>query len=528
MLYSYKFVGSLKNLRKAKYCTAKSIKNHPISFSNIPNHIKEKLKSDIDIVVKGDKTSNEFIKSCKYMNVISSIPWDNYNDDKIDINNAKEIFDQYLYGLNNIKQRIIEILMNESTSKEPLILIGPQGLGKRTLAHCISKILNRKSIYLNSEAKEVDIFGDSNSPGVFLSELCKNGTNNPIIIVEYTKDNYEDGEENYAIQKLFNTRHQYFNEYVNIPIDLSKSFFIFIAQSNDILDDWILNQFNLINFPLYSHEDKFNIIKNFILPKYNITNENINVKLEDDIIKYYVNESSGSESIRSLEKGISRLILNLSKLNSEGNMKDSLTYEDIDYVLNKINSKLPRVLYTGLPGISNAVSVSKLGGFVITIEAAIHRYSDGPPLILTGNVYPEVENSAEIAYLFIRNFLTIIQPNNDFFFNHNIHIHIPSLDTVIQGSSAGLSIATSLLSLALNIPIKEGFAMTGSLSLNGSIGKVYQIHEKVLGCKRDNIFNLILPEKNKHEFNNLSDDIKSGIHPYFVKDYNDVFKVLFS
>lgn len=516
----------LKNIKKARYCTFNEHENHN-PLRNVPDHIKVEFQNAMYKIEKGDYTSKDIIKTTKYVNTILSIPWNNNEScDKFEIDKAKEILDQNLHGLNDVKQKILESLCNEPISKEPLVFVGPSGLGKRTLAHCISKILNRKCIYLSNEAKEEDIFGTSCSPGIFLSQICKIESLNPIIIIEFSNYLNDDIDTDNTIRRLYNSRHYYFNEYIKTPLDISKSIFIFIAESNDALDDWILKDYDVINVPLYSQEEKYNIIKNYILPKYKL--HNMQVGLEDDIIKYYLSTSSETENIRTLEKGINRLMVNLSKSILEGNEKYNPTYGEIESIVNRVSSKLPRVFYQGLVGISNAVSVSKLGGYVITLEAVINRYSDGPPLLLTGNVYPEVENSAEIAYLFARDFLTFIEPNNKFFFSNNIHIHIPSLEIAIQGSSAGLAMVTSLLSLALNLPVKEGFAMTGSITLDGSIGKVYQLHEKVLGCKRDNIFNLILPEKNRHEFDSLSEEVKSGITPHFVKEYKDAFKILFS
>lgn len=477
-----------------------------------------------------------------YLNTLLSLPWNKKNDTEIDLAKVEEILNRDHFGLEKIKDRIIEqvaVMKLRNDLKSPIIcLYGAPGVGKTSLGKSIAESLGREyaRISLGGLHDEAEIRGHRRTyigamPGRIIAALEKTETNNPVIVLDEIDKISKDikGDPSAALLEVLDPEQNshFHDNYVDIDYDLSDILFIATANTIDTISAPLLDRMELIEISGYIIEEKIEIALRHLLPKakkeLGLDDENINIT--EDGLRFIVEHYTRESGVRQFDKAIRRLLRRLARLKaSDKPLPESIGAKESKDILGK--EEYMGEVYEGNDyiGVVTGLAWTSAGGEILFIESSLSK-GKGEKLTLTGNLGDVMKESATIALQYVRSHADELGIPQESFTENNVHIHVPEGAIPKDGPSAGITMVTSLVSTFTGKKVRERFAMTGEMTLRGKVLPVGGIKEKILAAKRSGITDIILSEENRRDIEEIEDRYLKGVTFHYVRNIGDVLAI---
>ena len=506
-----------------------------------PKETKAKIQKEIDKFSRISPASPDISVSRNYLDTIFSLPWNKETKDKLDIKKAKEVLDKEHYGMEKVKERILEFLAVRSLSKSlkgPIIcLVGPPGVGKTSIAKSIAASLNRKfvRISLGGVRDEAEIRGHRRTyvgaiPGRIINGVKESGTKNPVFLLDEIDKMASDykGDISSAMLEVLDPEQNknFVDHYLEIPFDLSKILFVTTANSLSTIPGPLLDRMEIIELSGYIEEEKLNIAQKYLLVKQieeNGLKEDI-VKIDDetmrDIISYYTREAG----VRTLERTIGKICRKIAKKYVEDPTLTEVVVkkEDLEEYLGKDKYTFDLAGVKPEIGMVTGLAWTAVGGVTLNVEVNVLKGKG--QVVLTGQLGDVMKESAQTAISYIRSISDRFDIPDDFYQTKDIHIHIPEGATPKDGPSAGVTMATAVISALTKIPVRCDVAMTGEITLRGRVLPVGGIKEKLLAAHRAGIKKVLLPEECKAQLDEIPQNVKDQMEFVLVKHLDEVLE----
>ena len=509
----------------------------------LSNEAQKIINEQIEKLNMLDVHSPEFHVTRSYIQTIIDLPWGIFSKDNTDIKKAKKMLDKDHYGLNDVKEVILEfistIIKTEVVAGNILCLVGPPGVGKTSVGKSIANALNRKfyRFSVGGMRDEAEIKGHRRTyigamPGKIIESLKRTETANPVIMldeIDKIGKSFQGDPASALLEVLDPEQNKDFlDHYLDLRFDLSKILFITTANQLDTIPQPLLDRMEIIQLPGYILEEKMEIAKRYLIPNQMINHGlkkeefSISPKAVEHVIDSYAREAG----VRNLEKQIKNIMREVTLKLTEGDEKSvKVTPANLEKYLGK-EVFSPEELYNkSIPGVVLGLAWTSMGGATLYIEAVIT--STGKGYKQTGQLGSVMKESSEIAYSYIESLIRKENSEKDFFLNNFIHLHVPAGAVPKDGPSAGITMALALYSLVKNKPVKEKLAMTGEITLTGKVLPIGGLREKVIAARRVGVYELIVPKDNKGDFERLPDYIREGITIHYADYFEDVIKAAF-
>jgi ATP-dependent Lon protease len=491
-----------------------------------------------------EPASPEYTVSRNYLEWLTVLPWGMFSTESYDLNQARKILDRDHYGLEDVKDRILEFIavgkLKGDISGSILCFVGPPGVGKTSVGKSIAEAIGRRffRFSLGGMRDEAEIKGHRRTyigamPGKFLQAIKTAATSNPVIMLDEIDKigaSFQGDPASALLEVLDPEQNMNFRDhYLDVPFDLSNVMFIATANQLDTVPRPLLDRMEVIRLSGYILEEKVEIARRYLIPKA-ITNHGMKsrqISINKDAIIYMIDSYAREAGVRSLENLIKKIMRKSAmQLGSEPKKKISVRKKDVEAFLGKPVFTEDEV-FARTPGIVTGLAWTSLGGATLQIEATAVP-SKNKNFKLTGQLGNVMMESAEIAYSYVMAHLEQYGAKPSFFDEHFVHVHVPAGATPKDGPSAGVTMATALISMITRKPVRKGLAMTGELTLTGYVLPIGGLKEKVIAARRVGLKTLIFPEANKKDFEELPDYLKNGVKVHFAGKYEDVYKVAFS
>lgn len=501
------------------------------------------VKEELEKLAMIPEASPEYSVTRNYIDWLASLPWNKLSKDSLDISKARSVLDKYHYGLDKVKDRILEYLavrrLNEKYEGNILLFLGPPGVGKTSLGMAIADAMGRKffRFSLGGMRDEAEIKGHRRTyigsmPGKIMQGLKRVATKNPVVMLDEVDKlgiSFQ-GDPAAALLEVLDPE-QNFNfvdHYIDVGFDLSQVLFICTANSFDTIPPALFDRMELIEFPGYIMEEKITIAEKYLLPKLLKKHglKKSEFSLTRDLIRLIIEKYARDPGIRMLEKQISALMRKTAVALSEKNKK-KLVFDakNIEKYLGPYKFTDESKRRIDVPGVVTGLAWTAYGGDILFIESNSISASKGE-FKYTGQLGGVMKESAMIANTYAKKWISLNKKARSKFFDENeIHLHIPGGAVPKDGPSAGITMCLSLISLALNERVAPDIAMTGELSIVGKILPVGGIKEKIIAAVRSGIKRVILPEENKKDLKDIPENIKKKIKFIFVKEMDEVVKL---
>lgn len=506
--------------------------------------IKERLYLELNRYEAMTPNAPEVGMIRNYIDWLLDLPWNKYTKDNNDLKKVKEVLDSSHFGLEQVKQRIVEYLAvkkNTNNLKSPIIcLVGPPGVGKTTLAKSIADCLNRKctKISVGGINDEAEIVGHRRTyigaaPGLIIQGMKKAGSSNPVFIIDeidkMTKDIKGDPASS-LLEILDPEQNKNFSDhYIEEEFDLSQVMFITTANYYDQIPTELRDRLEIIELSSYTEYEKLDIAKNYLIPRelkeHGLTD--MEVSFSDEVILTMIRSYTKEAGVRELSRNLATVLRKIVKDKMLGEGKDyyNITDYNIEKYLGKKKYQWTDVDIIEHIGVVNGLAYTPYGGDTLPIEAV---YFPGKGnIIMTGSLGDVMKESANLALDYIKANYDKFGIDYSIFETKDIHIHVPEGAIPKDGPSAGVTLTTTLISLLTNTSIHTNVAMTGEMTLRGKVLAIGGLKEKVIGAHRNGIRTIFIPSSNEKDLDEIPIDIKREIKFILVDRYMDIYKVLF-
>mmetsp|Transcript_13202 Transcript_13202/g.46246 ORF Transcript_13202/g.46246 Transcript_13202/m.46246 type:complete len:924 (+) Transcript_13202:98-2869(+) len=512
---------------------------------NPPEAAEKVIQDQMKKLSMLEAASSEYNMTRSYLDWLISIPWGVSTEDSLDVQRAKEILDKDHHGMKDVKERILESIavgmLKGTISGKILCFNGPPGVGKTSIGKAIASALNRKFFRFSvgglSDVSEIK--GHRRTyvgamPGKLVQALKSAGSNNPVIMLDEIDKlgrGYQGDPASALLEVLDPSQNsEFLDHYMDISIDLSKCFFICTSNDLSTVPDPLKDRMEIIQVSGYAIQDKIAIAMNHLLPKgreeMGLTAENS--QIQPDAMVALINKYCREPGVRNLQKQIEKLLRKISyKIATKECDKVEVTCENLESFIGAPLFPKDKIFETTPEGVVMGLAWTSLGGSTLFIECLQVSTAEKGNLQMTGKMGEVMKESAEISYSVARKFLSRASPENNFLEKNIVHLHIPEGAVPKDGPSAGITMVTALLSLAMNKKIEKKLAMTGEVTLTGKVLPVGGIKEKVLAAQRAGVEQVIIPIDNKRDWEELDEQIKENMHVSFASTYDDVYQTVF-
>ena len=515
-----------------------------IKKAKMPEDAEKVALKELDRLSKIPSQSPEYTVSRTYLDWLTELPWSKTSEDSINVKDAKSILDKDHYGLEKVKERILEYLAvralkmqkdPEGALRGPLLCFaGPPGVGKTSLGRSIARSMGREfvRISLGGVRDEAEIRGHRRTyigalPGRIIQSLKKAGTNNPVFMLDEIDKLGGDfrGDPSSALLEVLDPEQNntFADHYLEVDFDLSKVMFISTANYRDPIPPALRDRMEIIEFSGYIEDEKVQIAKQHLIPKQMKENAltKKDVALDETGIKELINSYTREAGVRNLEREIANVFRKVARDKIEKNTKKiKVNKKKVSDYLGAPRFYSELAERTTKPGVVTGLAWTAAGGDILFIEAS--KMKGKGRLTLTGQLGDVMKESATAAMTYVRSHTDILGLDEDFNENTDIHVHVPAGAIPKDGPSAGVGMFTAIVSLLTGIPVKNRVAMTGEITLRGNVLPVGGVKEKITAAHRAGIKTIILPDHNRKDLEEIPDHIKKDLDFHFAKEMMDV------
>ncbi len=509
-----------------------------IKKAGLPAFVQEKLDKEISRLKKTAPSSPEAGLIKTYIDYVLELPWNTFTEDNIDVKKAETILNEDHYGLEKVKERILEFLavkaLTNKTNGTILCLVGPPGVGKTSVAKSVARSLDRKyvRVSLGGVRDEADIRGHRKTyigamPGRIMSAIKEAGTSNPLILLDEVDKMSMDlkGDPSAALLEVLDSEQNYAfrDHFIEVPYDLSNVMFVCTANSLSNVQRPLLDRMEIIEISGYTDDEKMCIAKQYLVPKQLEKHglKKSSLRISDDVISDITDFYTRESGVRGLERKIGAICRKSAKLIiSKDKKRVDVTSKNIeDFLGVKIYTK-DRILSEDTIGVATGLAWTAVGGDILFIEVNI---MDGTGKIqLTGQLGDVMKESANAAISYIRSKSEELGIDKEFYSKKDIHVHVPEGATPKDGPSAGITIATAIISALTGNPVRRDVAMTGEITLRGRVLPIGGLKEKTLAAYKSGIKTIIIPAENKKDLDEIPNVVKQNVSIVFASNIDTV------
>lgn len=499
-----------------------------ISELKLDEESEEKLIKEVKRLSKQPSSSSEASVIRGYLDTCIELPWNTSSMERLDIKAAGKILEADHYGLDKVKQRILEFLAVKQLAPDLkgqiICLVGPPGVGKTSIASSIARCLNRKlaRLSLGGVRDEADIRGHRKTyvgamPGRIISALKQCGTNNPLMLfdeIDKLGNDYR-GDPSAALLEVLDSEqnHAFRDHYIEIPFDLSEVMFITTANTTDTIPRALLDRMEVIELSSYTDEEKLQIAKQHLFPKQMKKHglKKPQLRLTDDVIREIITGYTRESGVRKLERELASLCRRTAKIIAEGEAKRvNVTSNSLDKYLGVRKYHPERLRQINEIGVVTGLAWTSVGGE--TLEVEVNVLEGSGKLELTGNLGEVMKESALAAISYIRSCAAKLHVNPDFYKTKDIHVHFPEGAVPKDGPSAGIAICTAMVSALSGASVRKDIAMTGEISIRGRVLAIGGLKEKTMAALRHGIKTVIIPEENEKDLEEIDQTVRNALN----------------
>jgi ATP-dependent Lon protease len=509
-----------------------------VAKAKMPKDVEAVALKEVERLAMMHPSAAEYTVSRTYLDWLIELPWSKSTKDRLDVKRAQRFLDEDHYGLQKVKDRIVEYLAVQQLKQDMkgpiLCLVGPPGVGKTSLGRSVARSLGRKFIRmsLGGIRDEAEIRGHRRTyvgalPGRIIQGMRKAGTHNPVFMLDELDKVGMDfrGDPTSALLEVLDPEQNFSfsDHYLEVPFDLSKVMFIATANILDTISQPLLDRTEVIRLPGYTEEEKLHIAKDHLLPRV-LENHGLKrsqIRFDDGAIRKIITEYTREAGVRNLERQMATVCRKVAKERVSGRRKSvAITSETLKAYLGPQQVYLETRERIDRPGVATGLAWTPVGGDILFIESTAMKGRG--TLTLTGQLGDVMKESAVAALSWIRSHAGDLKIPEARFSKQDLHVHVPQGAIPKDGPSAGVALAASMVSLLTGRVVRDDLAMTGEITLTGKVLPVGGIKEKVLAAKRAGLNEVILPERNANDLDDLTEEAKEGMSFHFVREIPEV------